>query len=270
MQPPGLEVLLHQLAMGDLVGGIGLGQLRPQPTGAQQVEVQPLHSLARGDGPLVVPLVGQQIPAEPGHDRSAGGGLAGRQCPSGRGLELLEIDPHVGGRPEGHGVAAEDYALPRPHRLAGERGRLMQVGTGRLGAEVRPQRVHDLLRAQPAVRRQGQELDELDGTLARPSRPVDGRAVDRHDEAPEDTEFDLHAPKFRAPAQWSDAAGEPQLRVGPFDWRVSKGRSLGKGASSGPMQDRILSRPEPSQTREEAPHAVRPNTSGRLGRRGSV
>ena len=74
----GVGVLSHELAVGGLVGGVGLGQVAPAPALAEEVDVPAVGPLSCGDGPLVVAVLGQD--------------LAGVVV----GLEGVEVDGEVG------------------------------------------------------------------------------------------------------------------------------------------------------------------------------
>ena len=192
MEPAGTEVLRHEPAMGGLVGRVGLGQGGPLATGTEQVEVQRLDPVAGGDRPFLVALLGQQLPAVAARELGARRRVGGGQRPPGGLLERDDVDGDLGRRPERDDVAAEDDRVLRTNGLAGQGRRLVEVGPGRFGGEVGPQRVHHLLGAEPALGGEGEECDQLPGAPALPGRAVDDAAIPSHYQTAEEAHLHFH------------------------------------------------------------------------------
>lgn len=156
-------VLGHELAGGLLVGGVLLHQVGPPAGGAEEVQLEALQPLAGGEGPLLVPVVRQEVAGVAVGGCGAGGRVARGQRPSGRGLVVVGVDRDLVVRPQRHRPGPQDHRLAAAEGLAGVGGRLVQVGPRRLGVELGPQGVHHLLGGQVMVGAQGEEGDELSG-----------------------------------------------------------------------------------------------------------
>lgn len=164
-----LQFALHQRTVRGFVGGLDQGQLVPLCTGAQQLEVGRLQTLARGLGPRFVARPGQQVAdVVPGRLGTCGG-VAPRQRGFGRTREFFGIHHHQPLGPQRHLAALHHDSILPPQRLPRMVGGLAQVGGASLGVELWPQRVDHLLSRQAPPRLQAEQLHQVRGAQAWPA-----------------------------------------------------------------------------------------------------
>ena len=138
----------HQLAVRGLVGRVGVDEFLPGLPVAEQVHPQSGQLLPPSLGPLLVARVGQQLADAECGGGEAGGGVPGAQRGDAGPLELLDVGVHGVAREQGHPAAGQHDRVLMPERLSGVVGGLTQVSRAGPRAQMRPQRVDDLLAQQ--------------------------------------------------------------------------------------------------------------------------
>ena len=170
-----------------VAGRLQLARVVEQPPGEAGVElVAPLP------GPGLEPVLGQQVAAVQLDRRPEVAGLGGP-------LEGVDVDPEVG-RLQAQHLVAQGQVLGG-QRLAGEVDGLAEVGGGRLGGQVGPEHVHQLLAVQPLPAGQGQQLDQRLGLVPAPGPLGHRRPVDRGPEASEEPDPELGTHCDRPPSR---------------------------------------------------------------------
>ena len=192
----GQRVAADQRPLRHLVGGVVRGQRGEQVHGGPRVAgrlaqrrqlghqpaVPGAELVPASRGPVLVPVLGQQLARVQAERCLHAGWISGSLGGGRRGLELLDVDPQrlVGAQrhplvphPQAGAARARvpEPRCPRRRRpgqpAPGDMQRLVQVVQAGVGVPLWPQRLDDLVPVPPVAGRQGQDLDDVPG-LAQP------------------------------------------------------------------------------------------------------
>jgi hypothetical protein len=198
-----------------VTGRLQLARVVEQPPGEAGVElIAPLH------GPGLEPVLGQQVTAVQLDRRPEVAGLGGQ-------LEGVDVDPEVG-RLQAQHLVAQGQVLGG-QRPAGEVDGLAEVGGGRLGGQVGPEHVHQLLAVQPLPAGQGQELDQRLGLVPAPGLLGHRRPVDRGPEASEEPDPELGTHCDRPPSRNPSNCRAPRPALSRTAWAAGERGGNGRG-----------------------------------------
>ncbi len=148
-----------------------------------------------GLGPLLVERVREQVTRVARHRLVARGTVPGADSRLGPTLEPGDVGLDVTAGEQVDPAAAQHHGVLPAEGLPGMVCGLPQVGGARVGLQVRPQRLDDLLAHEPVTIGQGEKLNELRGPATRPRGVRDLPAPDRDRETPE--QHDVHTLTLR-------------------------------------------------------------------------
>ena len=130
------------------------------PEQAQELTLAEREPLAGVEGPLLVRVERQQLTAVHVDGTLGGGGVAGADRGPGSGVELVDVDRQLGVREQGDRVTRQHDAVGHARRFAYEMSRLVEPVGDRVGGDLRPERINDLLAMHAPTGCQCQQLDE--------------------------------------------------------------------------------------------------------------
>lgn len=159
----------HQLAVGGLVGGLGLDEPCPRAAVPQEFPIARAEVLAPGLCPLLVQRVGQQVAGVGGGNLGAHVGVVSTQCGRGGAFEAVDVGLYLPRGKEEHAPAPEHHGVVVAQCLPGMMRGLPQVRRAGRGIEVRPQRVDDLITQTLLIAGQREQLHEFGGASQRPA-----------------------------------------------------------------------------------------------------
>ena len=218
---PGQRIAADQRPLCHLVGGVVGGQRgeqvhgRPRVAGrlaqrrqlGHQPTVPGAELVPASRGPVLIPVLGQQLPRVKAERCLHAGWISGSLGGGRRGLERLDVDPH-------RLVGAQCHPLvPHPQagaarapgtRAAGARAgggvpgqpapgdmqRLVQIVQAGVSVPLGPQRLDDLVPVPPVAGGQGEDLDHVPGLAQPPGAGRHRLAVNDQAEPAQQADFD--------------------------------------------------------------------------------
>jgi hypothetical protein len=169
-----------------------------------------------------VALPGERVGPDDGRDR-----LLAQPVGGGQPLQGGRGPVRVAGRLQAQHLVAGQVLGGQ--RLAGEVDGLAEVGGGRLGGQVGPEHVHQLLPVQSLPVGQGQELDQRLGLVPAPGTLGHRRPVDRGPEASEEPDPELGTHCDRPPSRNPSNCRAPRPALSRTAWAAGERGGNGRG-----------------------------------------
>lgn len=121
---PAVEMPAEDGLMGGLVGGILFDQTTPQLPARENPEIQPSQPVSMRDGPIRVPIMGEENSAIPGGRSTTRLHVARLESRRDEALKLGHIGVHGPSRPHPDSGSIQDEGVHRPHHPASVEGGL--------------------------------------------------------------------------------------------------------------------------------------------------
>jgi Integrase core domain len=189
------QLSAHQLSIRCLVGRLDLDEPVPLSAEPQELDVERSQVVPPRLRPLFVQRFRKQVAGIAGRGFGAGSTIPGAQRHLGRPLEALDVSLQMTRREQHDPAAAQHHGLLTTKRLPGMVSGLAEIGGARLGTQVRPQGLDDLLPCKTVTIGQGEKLHQLRGPPSRPRGVRHLLACHADSKGPE--QLDAHAVALR-------------------------------------------------------------------------